>query len=75
MVSNPEFLKEGAAVEDFMRPDRIVIGAEDADAIATMRELYAPFQRNHERLQVMDIRSASSPSTPPTPCSPRASRS
>jgi UDPglucose 6-dehydrogenase len=58
MVSNPEFLKEGAAVEDFMRPDRIVIGAEDADAIATMRELYSPFQRNHERLQVMDIRSA-----------------
>jgi UDPglucose 6-dehydrogenase len=58
MVSNPEFLKEGAAVEDFMRPDRIVIGANDADAIATMRELYAPFQRNHERLQVMDIRSA-----------------
>jgi UDPglucose 6-dehydrogenase len=58
MVSNPEFLKEGAAVEDFMRPDRIVIGADDPDAIATMRELYAPFQRNHERLQVMDIRSA-----------------
>jgi UDPglucose 6-dehydrogenase len=58
MVSNPEFLKEGAAVEDFMRPDRIVIGAEDPDAIATMRELYAPFQRNHERLQLMDIRSA-----------------
>ncbi|HLX24112.1 MAG TPA: UDP-glucose/GDP-mannose dehydrogenase family protein, partial [Usitatibacter sp.] len=58
IVSNPEFLKEGAAVEDFMRPDRIVIGAEDADAIATMRELYAPFQRNHDRLQVMDIRSA-----------------
>ena len=58
MVSNPEFLKEGAAVEDFMRPDRIVIGAEDPEAIATMRELYAPFQRNHERLQLMDIRSA-----------------
>ena len=58
IVSNPEFLKEGAAVEDFMRPDRIVIGAEDSDAIAAMRELYAPFQRNHERLQVMDIRSA-----------------
>ncbi len=58
IVANPEFLKEGAAVEDFMRPDRIVIGAEDADAIAAMRELYAPFQRNHERLQVMDIRSA-----------------
>ena len=58
MVSNPEFLKEGAAVEDFMRPDRIVIGAEDPGAIAAMRELYAPFQRNHERIQVMDIRSA-----------------
>ena len=58
MVSNPEFLKEGAAVEDFMRPDRIVIGADDPEAIEEMRELYAPFQRNHERLQVMDIRSA-----------------
>ena len=58
MVANPEFLKEGAAVEDFMRPDRIVIGAEDPVAIAAMRELYAPFQRSHERLQVMDIRSA-----------------
>ena len=58
MVSNPEFLKEGAAVEDFMRPDRIVIGADDSGAIEAMRELYAPFQRNHERLQVMDIRSA-----------------
>jgi UDPglucose 6-dehydrogenase len=57
-VSNPEFLKEGAAVEDFMRPDRIVIGAEDPQAIAAMRELYAPFQRNHDRIQVMDIRSA-----------------
>jgi len=58
MVSNPEFLKEGAAVEDFMRPDRIVIGADDAGAVEAMRELYAPFQRNHERIQVMDIRSA-----------------
>jgi UDPglucose 6-dehydrogenase len=58
VVSNPEFLKEGAAVEDFMRPDRIVIGADDPSAVETMRELYAPFQRNHERLQVMDIRSA-----------------
>ena len=58
MVSNPEFLKEGAAIEDFMRPDRIVIGAEDPQAIAAMRELYGPFQRNHERIQLMDIRSA-----------------
>ncbi|MDE3011133.1 MAG: UDP-glucose/GDP-mannose dehydrogenase family protein [Pseudomonadota bacterium] len=58
VVSNPEFLKEGAAVEDFMRPDRIVIGADDADAIQTMRALYAPFQRNHERLIVMDVKSA-----------------
>jgi UDPglucose 6-dehydrogenase len=58
VVSNPEFLKEGAAVEDFMRPDRIVIGADDADATRMMRLLYAPFQRNHERLIVMDVRSA-----------------
>ena len=58
VVSNPEFLKEGAAVEDFMRPDRIIIGADDAEAVQALRELYAPFQRSHERLQVMDIRSA-----------------
>ena len=57
-VSNPEFLKEGAAVADFMRPDRIIIGAEDAQAIDLMRQLYAPFQRSHERLIVMDVRSA-----------------
>ena len=58
VVSNPEFLKEGAAVEDFMRPDRVVVGAEDAQAIELMRELYAPFNRNHDRVIVMDIRSA-----------------
>jgi UDPglucose 6-dehydrogenase len=58
VVSNPEFLKEGAAVEDFMRPDRVVLGAEDARAIGVMRQLYAPFQRNHERILVMSVRSA-----------------
>ena len=58
VVSNPEFLKEGAAVDDFNRPDRIVIGAEDAHAINVMRDMYAPFQRNHDRLMVMDIKSA-----------------
>ncbi len=58
VASNPEFLKEGAAVEDFMRPDRIVIGTDDARALEIMRAIYAPFQRNHERLIAMDIRSA-----------------
>jgi UDPglucose 6-dehydrogenase len=58
VVSNPEFLKEGAAVEDFMKPDRIIVGAEDARAVELMRELYAPFQRNHERLIIMDAKSA-----------------
>ncbi|MBY0577285.1 MAG: UDP-glucose/GDP-mannose dehydrogenase family protein [Gallionellaceae bacterium] len=58
VVSNPEFLKEGAAIDDFNRPDRIVIGAEDEQAIKVMRDMYAPFQRNHDRLMVMDIKSA-----------------
>ena len=58
VVSNPEFLKEGAAVEDFMRPDRIVVGASDERAIQLMTALYAPFNRNHDRLVVMDVRSA-----------------
>ena len=58
VVSNPEFLKEGAAVEDFMRPDRIVIGVEDERSKEMMHALYAPFQRNHERLVTMDVRSA-----------------
>jgi UDPglucose 6-dehydrogenase len=58
VVSNPEFLKEGAAVEDCMRPDRIVVGTEDERALLLLRALYLPFMRNHERMQVMDARSA-----------------
>ncbi len=58
VVSNPEFLKEGAAVEDFMRPDRIVVGSDDERATSIMRSLYAPFQRSHERVITMDVRSA-----------------
>ena len=58
VVSNPEFLKEGAAVEDFMRPDRIIVGTDDERATSLLRELYAPFQRNHDRLILMGVRSA-----------------
>ena len=58
VVSNPEFLKEGAAVEDCMRPDRIVIGADSARAVEQLKRLYAPFNRNHDRIVVMDVRSA-----------------
>jgi UDPglucose 6-dehydrogenase len=58
VVSNPEFLKEGAAIEDFMKPDRIVIGAESPDSIEIMKQLYHPFNRNHNRIIVMDTRSA-----------------
>ena len=58
VVSNPEFLKEGAAVADFMKPDRIVVGCDDEKAALILRAVYAPFQRNHDRLILMDIRSA-----------------
>ena len=58
MVSNPEFLKEGAAVDDFMKPDRIIIGSDNEGALEVMRNLYAPFNRNHERVIAMDIPSA-----------------
>jgi len=58
VVSNPEFLKEGAAVEDCLRPDRIIIGASSERAVAVLRKLYAPFNRNHDRMVLMDERSA-----------------
>ncbi len=58
VVSNPEFLKEGAAVNDCMRPDRIILGTDNTLAEKKMRELYAPFNRNHDKVIVMDIRSA-----------------
>lgn len=58
VVSNPEFLKEGAAVEDFMKPDRIIVGADDSRAVESMRALYAPFNRSHDRMIVMDVPSA-----------------
>jgi UDPglucose 6-dehydrogenase len=58
VVSNPEFLKEGDAVKDCMRPDRIVIGSDNAEAVEQLKALYAPFNRNHERIVVMDVRSA-----------------
>ncbi len=58
VASNPEFLKEGAAVADFMRPERIIVGTEDPHATTLLRQLYAPFQRNHERVMVMSVRSA-----------------
>lgn len=58
VVSNPEFLKEGDAIKDFMRPDRIVVGSNNTKATEAMRQLYAPFSRNHDKIIAMDIRSA-----------------
>jgi UDPglucose 6-dehydrogenase len=58
VASNPEFLKEGAAISDFMKPDRIVIGVDNEDAESLLRELYTPFNRNHEKLFCMDVRSS-----------------
>ncbi|MFP4138610.1 MAG: UDP-glucose dehydrogenase family protein, partial [Halomonas sp.] len=58
VVSNPEFLKEGSAVADCHKPDRIIIGTEDEASVEVMRELYAPFSRQHEKIIVMDVRSA-----------------
>ncbi|MGM1054067.1 MAG: UDP-glucose dehydrogenase family protein [Pseudomonadota bacterium] len=58
VVSNPEFLKEGSAVADCQKPERIIIGTEDAESVEVMRELYAPFSRQHEKIIVMDVKSA-----------------
>ncbi len=58
VASNPEFLKEGSAIADFMKPDRIVVGVDNAEAEVLLRELYAPFNRNHEKLLCMDVRSS-----------------
>ena len=58
IVSNPEFLKEGSAVQDCQKPDRIIIGTDNSDVADTLRELYAPFNRNHDRMIIMDVKSA-----------------
>lgn len=58
VVSNPEFLKEGAAIDDFMKPDRIIVGTNNVRTAELLKALYAPFNRNHDRLLVLDVRSA-----------------
>ena len=73
VVSNPEFLKEGVAIDDFMRPDRVVVGCDNDQAALLMRALYAPFLRNRDRLMMMDVRSAELTSMWPMPCWPPGS--
>ena len=75
VVSNPEFLKQGAAIDDFMKPDRVVIGAEDPRAQALMLELYEPFTRTGAPMMVMDCASAELSKYAANAISPRASRS
>ena len=58
IVSNPEFIKVGAAIDDFMKPDRIIIGCDNPRTTELMRELYAPFNHNRDRLVTMDVKSA-----------------
>ena len=58
VVSNPEFLKEGDAIEDFMRPDRIIVGSDDDHATEVLRRIYAPFNRNRDKIILMGVRSA-----------------
>jgi UDPglucose 6-dehydrogenase len=75
VVSNPEFLKEGAALDDFLKPDRVVIGADSERARDVMGELYAPFVRTENPIVFMDTRSAELTKYAPTRCSRRASPS
>ena len=75
VVSNPEFLKEGAAIDDFMKPDRVVIGADNVRTAEIMKELYSPFMRKTNRLIVMDVKSAEMTKYAATPCLPPVFRS
>jgi UDPglucose 6-dehydrogenase len=70
VVSNPEFLKEGAAIEDFMKPDRVVIGVDNVRTAEIMKELYSPFMRRTNRIIVMDVKSAEMTNMRPMRCWP-----